>query len=119
MDITVTNPLQDGTVAEAVVTPGYPLDFRYKMKMSGAAAACQIEGIKFIPLVVETLGGWHSVAEKEVKKLASAKARHGGQEEEEALRHSFTRLSILLMRGNAAILSNRVPGCVAEVEGEL
>ena len=30
------------------------------------------------PLVVESLGGWHKVAERAVKKLAGAKARPGG-----------------------------------------
>ena len=78
--------------------------------MDGAAEACRREGFVFLPLVVESLGGWHKVAEREVKKLAAAKARQGGQEEEEAVKHTFTRLSILLMRSNAAILSNRIPG---------
>ena len=77
--------------------------------MAGAAEDCRHEGIKFLPIVMETLGGWHRDAEKQVKKLAAAKARHSGQEEEEALRHAFTRLSVLLMKGNAAILSNRIP----------
>ena len=77
--------------------------------MAGAAEECRQEGIVFLPVVVETLGGWHQGAVQQVKKLAGAKARHTGQEEEEALRHAFTRLSILLMKGNAAILSNRIP----------
>ena len=77
--------------------------------MAGAAEDCQREGIKFLPIVIESLGGWHQGAEQQVKKLAGAKARHSGQEEEEALRHAFTRLSILLVKGNAAILSNRIP----------
>ena len=59
---------------------------------------------------MESLGGWHKVAEREVKKLAVAKARQGGQEEEEAVKHTFTRLSILLMRSNTAILANIIPG---------
>ena len=109
LDVTVVNPLQVATLAEAAVTPGYALEMRYKTKMSGAAAACQREGIKFLPLVVETLGGWHHVGEREVKRLVAAKARHSGEEEEQALKNIFTRLSILVMRGNAAILSNWIP----------
>ena len=49
------------------------------------------------------------MAEVEVRKLAAALSRHTGQEEEEALRHLWGRLGILLQRGNAAILGNRVP----------
>ena len=110
LDVKVVNPLQGALVKEAAVTPGHALEFRYGKKMDGAAEACRREGIVFLPLVVESLGGWHKVAEREVKKLAAAKARQGGQEEEEAVKHTFTRLSILLMRSNAAILANRIPG---------
>ena len=47
--------------------------------------------------------------EQEVKKLAAALARHTGQDEDTAGRHSWGRLAMLLQRGNAAILGNRVP----------
>ena len=49
------------------------------------------------------------MAEQEVRKLGTALARHTEQEEEEAVRHLWGRLGILLQRGNAAILGNRVP----------
>ena len=49
------------------------------------------------------------MAEDEVKKLGAALARNTGQEEGEAKRHLWGRLGILLQRGNAAILGNRVP----------
>ena len=58
---------------------------------------------------MESLGGWHAGAKKEVKKLAAAMARHTGQDEEMAGKHSWGRLAMLLQKGNAAILGNRVP----------
>ena len=73
------------------------------------------QGIKFVPIVAETLGGWDKVAVGEIKKLATAKARHVGGEEEEQIRRAFTKLSVLLMRGNAAILANRIPSQMARV----
>ena len=60
-------------------------------------------------MAAESLGGWHPAAEKEVRKLGAALSRHGGQEEDEAQRHLWGRLGILLQRGNAAILGNRIP----------
>ena len=54
-----------------------------------------------MPLVAETFG-----AEREVKKLGAALARHTGQEEGEAISHLWSRMGILLQRGNAAILLN-------------
>ena len=115
LDITVVNPLQ---VTGAAATPGHALDYRYRTKMEGAAEECRQQGIKFLPVVVERLGGWHREAENQVKKLAVTNARHSGEEEEEALKHPFTRLSILVMRGNAAILSSRIPNFTpANVDG--
>ena len=74
-----------------------------------AYQACHQQGIAFIPVVVESLGGFEEMASKEVKKLASALARHMGEEEGSQIRRTFARLSVLLMKGNAAILSNRIP----------
>ena len=78
-------------------------------KLSAAAAACQAEGITFIPLVFESLGGWEERAIKELKKLASALARHSGEDEADTWRRLIVRISILLMKGNTALLSGRIP----------
>ena len=51
----------------------------------------------------------HVLAEGEGKKLGAALARQNGQEEGEVLHHLWGRLGILLQRGNAAILGNRLP----------
>ena len=48
-------------------------------------------------------------AQREMKKLGSALARHTGKDEAEAVSHLWGRLGILLQRGNAAILGNRIP----------
>ena len=109
LDVTVVNPLQAATMAGAATTPGHALTYAYTRKMRGAEDDCRRQGIAFLPLAVESLGGWHGAAEREVKKLTAALARHTGQEETQACRHSWGRLGILLQRGNAAILGNRVP----------
>ena len=62
-----------------------------------------------MPIVVESFGGWHEAAVREVERLGAALARQSGQEEEEAVRHLWGKLGMLLQRGNAAILANRVP----------
>ena len=70
--------------------------------------------------MAESFGGWHSIAQREVKKLGAALARHTGQEEAEATSHLWSRLGILLQRGNAAILGNRVPALPgAHIDGIL
>ena len=74
----------------------------------------------FIPMPVETLGGWHEMAEQQVKKLGAALARQTGQEEADKVRHLFQRLSVLLVKGNAALFLNRLPSHPSpEIDGEL
>jgi hypothetical protein len=51
----------------------------------------------------------HAVTVAQVEKLAGALARHTGQREEEARAHLFSRLGVVLQRGNGAILANRIP----------
>ena len=109
LDVTVTHPLQQAHLAGAAAEPGYSLTQAFNRKVAGAGEECQAAGIAFIPLVAESFGGWHTAAEREVRKLGAALARHTGQEEGEAIGHLWGRLGILLQRGNAALLANRVP----------
>ena len=92
MDMTVVNPLQAATVARAATTPGYALTFAADRKVRGAEEECRRQGIAFLPLAAESFGGWHSAAEREVRKLAGALSRHTGQEEEEAARRLGIRV---------------------------
>ena len=101
--------MKDETRAGAAVTPGHGQNVAYERKMRLSADQCRAQGIVFLPLAAETFGGWHDVAVAQVKKLASALARHSGQEEGEALSHTWSRLGVLLQRGNAAMMANRIP----------
>ena len=61
LDVTVVNPLQTRLVAQPAAMAGHALSYAYNKKMAGAGAACQQEGMVFIPLPAET-GGWHEQA---------------------------------------------------------
>ena len=67
------------------------------------------EGIAFQPIPVEVLGGLHGASVTTIKKLAVSLARATGQLESDVVRHVFGRLSILLQRGNSALILSRVP----------
>ena len=106
----------------AADTPGHALTHRYNEKMAKHGAACSGVGLAFIPMPVETLGGWHDQSVLQVKKIGSALARHTGQEDSVTINHLFQRLSVLLAKGNAALLLNRIPEvnfyrlCLAELQ---
>ena len=107
-------------MARAATEPGHALTVAFARKVGAVAEACRRQGISFVPLAAESLGGWHEVAVAELGRLAAALARHTGQPEEEASRHLFGRLSVLLMRGNAALFSNRIPDSIDPcINGEL
>ena len=85
-------------VDSLVTTPGHTLTVAFNDKCRDYLAACKAEGICFISLPVETLGGWHKRVAEELRKLARAQARSSAKEEDESLRHLFQRLFSLLIR---------------------
>ena len=65
---------------------------------------------------LETLDGWHSKVVDQIRILA--KAQGIGKDEYEVTRHLFQRLSVLLVKGNAALLLNRIPSHpMPEIDG--
>ena len=82
--------------------------------------ACNAEGIQFVALPIETLGGWDRRAMKILNKLGHQLARHTGREDTEVLRHMYQRLGILLMRGNASLLLSRSPNLIPpHIDGDV
>jgi hypothetical protein len=57
---------------------------------------CRTAGMAFIPMPVETLGGWHEQTVAQMKKMGSALARQAGQDESEAIRHLAQRTELPL-----------------------
>ena len=52
----------------------------------------------------------------QIMRLARAGARNMGKEEDEAVRHLFQKLGILLVMGNAALLCNRIPSSSLQLD---
>ena len=120
LDVTVVSPLLTDRVDNSITTPGHTLEVAFNEKCRDYMEACEREGISFIPLPVETLGGWHKKAVEQLRKLARAQARSSGKEEDDAIRHLFQRLGVLLVKGNAALILNRIPSfSLPDIDGEL
>ena len=109
LDVTVTGPLAKSNVRAAAAEAGSALSKSFDRKVQGAAAACQQQGLVFLPLAMETLGGVHKVGVEQLKRLGAAVGRQQGSDERVATRQLFQRLSLTLMRGNAALLTGRRP----------
>lgn len=91
----------------------------FENKCRNTEELCREQGIKFIPIVAESLGGWHKVALEQFRKLGSALARHTGHGDGEKVDHLVKRVAILLQRGLSSMLLNRIPGHPpAEIDGQ-
>ena len=72
-------------------------------------ARCSAEAITFLPLAVDTFGGWHQVGLKTITRLGRQLARNLGKDEDEVVRHLRQRLGILIVWDNAAMMASRHP----------
>ena len=109
LDVTVVSPLQVQLRKKAAEEKGSAANKRYNEKNAKYLAPCEREGIQFIPLVVETFGGWHPNSEIVLTKLAKQLAAQTGNQPSEVTSHLYQRLGILLARGNSSLITRRTP----------
>ena len=108
LDVTVISPMQVAVVDQEASTPGYALRLAWDRKMRSAYDACSAQRIAFIPLPVETFGGWHSEAEKQIERIGRELSRsNSGSDQKTSTNHLFQRLSLTLQKGNAALILSR------------
>ena len=75
--------------------------------MRGAGELCRREGIAFIPVVAESLGGLHPTAVDQLRRLARGVSMKTGEEEGTAFNHLLGRVSLTLMKGLCSLVLNR------------
>ena len=68
---------------------------------------CRAQNLDFVPLSVESLGGFTPTATKVIRKLATQKAQRNNSDVKKTINQEFKKINILLMRGNASLLLNR------------
>ena len=102
LDIPGISTMQQQTLAGASITPGYALRVGEERKMIAHAGACRAGGVTFIPLVMESLGGWSEEAIQTIKSIGRLQGQRLGIPPPETTRHLFQRLAISLWKGNAS-----------------
>ena len=70
---------------------------------------CEAEGLAFVPIIVDTFGGWHKDSLDALNKLGRQVGRQTGKEEEETVRQLRQRVAILLVRDNVTMFDSRSP----------
>ena len=117
LDVTVISTLQSLTLAGAASTQWHALMVGEERKTAAHHAACQSVGVVFIPLVVESLGGWSEEAVHNISMIGRLLGLRTGAPLSVSTRHLFQRLAISLWRGNATMWSQRLPTLPAWVDG--
>ena len=71
--------------------------------------SCQLNGVNFVPLVAETLGGWDQDAVFHLRAFAKQASSRSPIQPEIVCKQLFQRLSVLLQRANAGLIFSRAP----------
>ena len=108
-DVAVTSPLGRSILPQSSKTAGAALSAMKANKVNKHSRPCQANGIAFIPLVVETLGGWEADALFHLRAIAKQTAARSASLAPIVIRQFFQRLSVLLQRSNAALIAARAP----------
>ena len=108
-DVAVTSPLSQTALPHSHKKPGAALALMKSHKLSKHARPCQVNGVAFVPLVVETLGGWDNDAIFHLRAIAKQSASRSPIQAESVSRQLFQRLSVLLQRANAGLIAARAP----------
>ena len=120
IDVTVVNCLQGSMVTKVAKDGGYAVETAHSKKVKKYRERCEREGLVFLPLAVDTLGGWHEEALEVIDKLGRQLARVVGRDEGDTVQHLKERLGVVLLRDNTGLLSSRAPEAApAQVTGLL
>ncbi|MCP4991242.1 MAG: hypothetical protein GY928_35880 [Colwellia sp.] len=99
-DITVVSSLCQTHVSRAANVPGYSTSLAENAKISKHGENCKLENIIFVPLAVDSFGGWGELALDTFDKLARRLADYRGKDRNEEITRIYQRLSIELQRQN-------------------
>ena len=117
LDVTVVSTLQKRTVVRAASVSGYALLVVRERKMAAHSETCQSVGVSFVPMVVETLGGWDEEAVRTITAIGRSQGQRLGIPPSDSTRHLFQRLAVCLWRGNASMWISCAPLHPSPVDG--
>ena len=110
-DFTVALPHAEAVRGQAAVRRGHAAEHAEQGKITMYEEACVEQGFLFIPLAVETYGGWGAMAQETFKSLSHMISHRSGnlKSESDELRWMYQRHSVALQRDNARMILRRAP----------
>ena len=117
LDVTVISPLQSQVILQAASVQGSALSIAEQRKRTVHLVDCQSVGVSFLPLAVESLGGWSHDALRTIKLIGHHLGTRIGLPPTDVSRHLLQRLSVTLWRFNAQMWLNRTLSVLPIVDG--
>ena len=110
LDFAVTCPLQvalrrDASGRQLAAAMAYEAE---KLEDRDTAQRCAAQGLKLIPMVTETFGGWGPAAQGFFLSLAKASAERSGTDVSLATCQLYHSMGIRLQRANARAILSRI-----------
>ena len=75
LDLTATNALQAATVDGCAEDRAHPVQVAVDRKVRFYSARCEAENLAYVPVAIDTFGGWHSLALEAINRLSQELAR--------------------------------------------
>ena len=117
MDVSVISTMQQRTIVGASNSRGYALRLGEERKMRVHAEPCQSIGILFVPLIVQTIGGWSDQAVTTISHMGRFLGQRLGSSQSEAIQHLFQQLAVALWRGNTSLGIHRQTAISSLLDG--
>ena len=117
LDVTVISPLQHQTLSQAASDRGSALLVAEARKRTLHHEGCRAAGVTFIPLAVETLGGWSRDASLTITAICRHLSNRVGLSAHQVSLHLLQRLSVTLWRFNASMWLSRFEALPPQEDG--
>ena len=106
-DVTITHPLQKKTIEVAMEEAGVAAEDAHDRKLLKSLELCKEEGIHFVPLAWESLGGATETVHATLRKWSDLEAARGGYPAALIRRNLYAQLSCCLQRHLAQAVIDR------------
>ena len=90
LDVTLISTMQKGALARAATTQGFALSLGEDRKRAAHSKPCKAIGVDFIPLVVESFGGWCSLAVDTIRRIGRLQGQRLRVPPADTTRHLFS-----------------------------
>ena len=109
VDVTLTCPLQSTVIKRAGEEAGYACKLAEERKLAASAELCQQSGFEFLPLALETSGGFGTSATSFLTVLAERCADNNLRDRAAEKYQLFQLINVTVHRSNANMVLSKVP----------